>query len=162
MRVLSEALKADNALRSEVNALSRVFLKRDVSGCSSCWTDAYLELIHLSNEIAMERTACKFELRAGVQIWLGNNYYTNANLTDKVALDWINKDPKRVEMFRVLPENIDTMLSDFVREKSGVKPAPAKPAPEPAKEPAPQVEQKAKPTPAERMAKARAAKAAKA
>ena len=126
MRVLAEALKKDKALRSDVMTLSRAFLHREVSGCSSCFTDAYLELLHLKIQNVMEKLKCKFELRAGAMAWVGNNYYTNANLSDAVALEWINKDPSRVEMFRVLPEDLDTMLVGFVREQSGVKPVEVK------------------------------------
>lgn len=114
---LLTAVKTDAALRAEIEALAEHFLGRKVSGCSNCYMDAYIELIHLSKQQIMAKENTHFHLKAGVLLHDVVNYevkknMTNANLTDELALYHLRTNPSCRELFDKLPDNIDELLAE--------------------------------------------------
>jgi hypothetical protein len=115
---LREALKNNADLRNEVNALSRYFLGRSVSGCSNCFFDAYMELINFKN---MEKS--KFQIRRGAVLYDPINkdvskILTAANCTDELALYHLKLNPNSRKYFSELPDNVDELIEKF---KTGTK-----------------------------------------
>ena len=114
---LSKALKEDNALRQEIEVLTRHFLGRQVTGCINCYTDAYFELLTLSKEKAMEKMETQFALRAGVLLrdvvaQDSSKNMSNANMSNDLALYHLRTNPDCRKFFTKLPDNIDEMLID--------------------------------------------------
>lgn len=112
---LSKALKNDKALRQEVELLTKFFFGRKVSGCSSCYSDAYLELMNLKTKRAMEKLESKFALRAGVLLQdvvkndISKNM-SNANISNDLSLYHLRTNPTCRKFFTRLPEDIEQML----------------------------------------------------
>lgn len=112
---LYKRLDVDTDLRNEIEALSRSFLSRQVNGCKNCYFDAYMELINLKIEKAMEKINCQFKLFAGVLLQDTANYNskllcTNANLTDELALYHLRTNPSCRKYFEVLPKNVEILI----------------------------------------------------
>ncbi len=59
-RELSRYLNKHPELVKEIEELSLYFLKRRVSGCSNCYTDAYLELVNLPVQKKLENKNKKY------------------------------------------------------------------------------------------------------
>lgn len=72
--------------------------------CKNILQDAMLEIYaKLQQSNNMEINA-KARLVAGVVLQWESNHYTNANLTDEVAREFLAKFPQRKNWFAVLPE----------------------------------------------------------
>ena len=115
---LFNCLKTDTALRNEIETLSKVFFRKTVSGCSNCYFDAYIQLISLKIEIAMEKLKCVFMLLAGalLQDCLNQNIdlaCSNANITDDLALYHLKTNPNCIGLFQTLPDNLEELLADY-------------------------------------------------
>lgn len=130
---LYRALKNDLALQRAVRELTKYFLKREVRGCSNCLFDAYMELIHFNldnKEIfkkIMTQENCKFSIKKGILISDGNsaNLLSNANITDKLALFHLKRNPKLIGKFDRYPENWEelTGIKKPAKSKKEEKPA---------------------------------------
>lgn len=73
--------------------------------CRDRYTDAVIELsLTLKSKKAMAKEQ-KYQLRPGVIIWVGNDVYSSANLTDKVAAAYLKKHPEDRKKFEKLPED---------------------------------------------------------
>lgn len=65
--------------------------------CKHRYADAAIEII---NALKLKTdTTMKYELKAGRLIWVNNNPYSNANLTDKIAKKWCEQHPEEVDKF---------------------------------------------------------------
>lgn len=100
---LLSALSTDSRLRREVKYLTLEYLHRELTGCSSCAMDAYLELMRIKNTSMEEK---KYELRAGVLLYdrETDSHFSNFNITDEVAERLLKTNPKLAAQFRKLPE----------------------------------------------------------
>lgn len=75
-------------------------------GCSDCYKDAYVEIIHKLKKTQTMPKEKKFILRAGVLLHAFNGeVFTNANLTDEIAMDALNENVKRFDLFAKVPDN---------------------------------------------------------
>lgn len=63
--------------------------------CRHILTDAVMELRSILN--IKRRKDMDYELKSGVLIWVDNNPYSNANLTDKIAERWCVEHPQYIE-----------------------------------------------------------------
>ena len=121
---LSRCLKSDDSLRREIDALSRAFLNKKVSGCSNCYTDAYFELITLSIDKAMGKSI--FELKRGkllrdvVNFDVSKNM-TQANITDDLALYHLSTNPGCAKFFAVLPDNWEELVEAYNPDTYGAE-----------------------------------------
>ena len=76
--------------------------------CQQCYHDALIEVyLYLKNNKTMAKR-CNYRLRAGFIIscpdFKSGKIFTNDNLTDAVAKEYLAKYPKQEKMFQKLPE----------------------------------------------------------
>lgn len=76
--------------------------------CQQCYHDALIELyIYIKNNKRMKEK-CNYRLRAGYIISCPDFYngkiFTNENLTDKVAKEYLERYPSQEEYFSEIPE----------------------------------------------------------
>lgn len=94
------------------------------TGCSSCYQDAYILIFtKLKKDKTMPKEK-KFILTNGVLLHAFNgDVYTNANLTDEIAMDAINENPNRTELFAKLPDNYEQLCAarKAVKEKEDME-----------------------------------------
>lgn len=82
-------------------------LGKEIPNCScrNRYTDALIEIC-LTFKIPIMNTKCRYQLLAGVIIWLGTECYSNHNLTDEVAEEYLRSFPEaREKEFQVWPED---------------------------------------------------------
>ncbi|MDR1335738.1 MAG: hypothetical protein LBK22_02785 [Tannerella sp.] len=122
-RQLTSVLASDYSLRREVEALSRYFLNRPVSGCGNCHADACTELltlpIEIAIEIAMKKQESRFELIRGKLLRDARNLdvslnMTQANITDKLALYHLKTNPGCKKFFIRLPEDWEALVEAYI------------------------------------------------
>ena len=82
------------------------------TSCQQCYHDALIEVyLYLKNNKTMAKK-CNYRLRAGFIIscpdFKSGKIFTNANLTDAVAKEYLQKYPKQEKMFQKLPETETT------------------------------------------------------
>lgn len=111
-RVVSKATYTPQEAAQIGAAYLQIFKRQIVQTCGNCVGDALAELVALyrkNPEKMKEQNSCNYKLRAGMLIRLkfGDNvYYSNANLTDKVAEEYIMAKPSRLSDFEKYPESI--------------------------------------------------------
>jgi hypothetical protein len=94
--------------------------------CKDRWSDALIEIRITLNKIEkMNMAGTKYRLRVGVVLhdFEKNESYTNANLTDKIAKEYLKKYPQQAELFEVIPQepkkkNADTDVEDTEPSKA--------------------------------------------
>lgn len=117
-----EAVKISNDLRTRFDApfsnidkstiaelygevLGKTFQR---TNCQQCYHDALIEIVlYLKNEKRMAEK-CNYRLRAGYILnsphFRGGKIYTNDNLTDEVAAEYLDLFPDNKSMFQALPQ----------------------------------------------------------
>lgn len=102
-------------------------LYREVTGrdfqqttCQQCYHDAVIEVyLYLKNNKTMAKK-CNYRLRAGFIIscpdFKSGKIFTNDNLTDAVAKEYLAKYPKQEKMFQQLPDT-----EDGTKDEDGTK-----------------------------------------
>jgi flagellar motility protein MotE (MotC chaperone) len=100
--------------------------------CRDKWTDALVEIYRKLQQIkatdTMEQLNTKAQLVRGVVLFWKGNHYTNANLTDEVAREFLAAFPQRSSWFAVKPE--ETPAEAVTEAVEATKPAeqPATPS----------------------------------
>ena len=86
--------------------------------CKNKYHDAILEMYNYLKNIELKGgEMTKSRLKRGVVLYVGNGkYYTNSNLTDEVAAEYLAKYPRRVGIFEVLPPMPETPTVEVVEE----------------------------------------------
>lgn len=86
------------------------------TSCQQCYHDALVEVIHYlknNNKMAEKKN---FVLRAGVIIncptFQGGKVFSNDNLTDEVAEEYLKAFPKQAVLFDELPEDFTTEVEE--------------------------------------------------
>ena len=73
-----------------------------------CYHDALIEIYHTLKRNRKMADKCNYRLRAGYLInsptFRGGAIYSNDNLTDEVAEEFLTAFPERVDMFQQLPK----------------------------------------------------------
>lgn len=89
-----------------VNSIYRMEFGENIRecGCQNKYTDAVLVLYKRLKERGKMIKDSKYELKAGVIIWLDNKCYSRHNLTDKVADKYLKRFPNDAKKFSRLPE----------------------------------------------------------
>lgn len=85
--------------------------------CSNCpgKITGYIQKLKNFNPIKkMETTSKKFQLKEGVIIPVAgtSDAYSNANLTDEIAIKLLADNPNRKILFEKLPENLDELIAE--------------------------------------------------
>lgn len=115
-------------------------LGKEIPNCSCRhrYSDA-LEEICLKFKIKITSTMkCKYQLKAGVIIWIGTDCYSNHNLTDEIAEQYLAKFPEAKEKeFQAWPEETPEPEPEHEPEP---EPEPANEEGEGDKDPEPQPE----------------------
>ncbi len=84
-------------------------------GCSNCYRDAYIEIYSkLKREQKMPKKS-SYQLKAGAVItFFGSSQaFTNANLTDEIAVKYLSLCEENAKMFSYLPDGWEMQVSDF-------------------------------------------------
>ena len=153
-RVVTKATYTPEEAARISAAYLQIFKKQVVRTCGNCLGDALAELTALyrkNPERMEEQNNCKYQLRAGMLIRLNfgdNVYYSNANLTDKVAEEYIMAKPSRLSDFEKYPESIVKKIETSAKseakkpaksakgnKKASAKSEAKKPEAEPVQEP---------------------------
>ena len=75
--------------------------------CQNCYHDAVIELYHYIKNNSKMAEKCNYRLRAGFIIhcisFHNGAIYTNDNLTDAIAEEYLKAYPKNTDMFQVMP-----------------------------------------------------------
>ena len=78
------------------------------TSCQMCYHDALIEIYHSLKNNRKMADKCNYRLRAGYLInsptFRGGAIYSNDNLTDEVAEEFLTAFPDRVDMFQQLPK----------------------------------------------------------
>lgn len=107
-----EVLRGHTALstsnKSEVELMYRQVLNKDFvkTSCNDCYHDAIIEMYLYLKRTGNMKQKSNYTLKNGVllQAEFGSNtMYTNANLTDEVAENYLAKNPKGEILFASLP-----------------------------------------------------------
>lgn len=92
--------------------------------CQQCYHDAVIELyLYTKNHDSFMKKKSKYVMRAGFIIqcpsFHNGEVFTNANLTDKIAEEYLKKFPKQKDYFDVLtaPKKEETQETEEVPEK---------------------------------------------
>lgn len=78
------------------------------TSCQQCYHDAVIEMMVYLRKNRKLRAKCNYRMRAGFIISCPDFYsgkiFTNENLTDKVAKEYLTRYPKQETMFAEIPE----------------------------------------------------------
>ena len=77
------------------------------TSCQQCYHDALIEIYVYLKKIGKMKEKCNYRMRAGFIIncptFHNGKVYTNDNLTDEVAAEYLKQFPKNVDMFQQVP-----------------------------------------------------------
>lgn len=117
-----EAVKTSNELKKHLNGAFSVSQKEQiqklysavlrkslkVTSCQRCYHDALIEVILYLRKEGRMKEECAYSLRAGFIIhcptFRGGKIYTNDNLTNDVAREYLAAFPGQRSMFSRIPE----------------------------------------------------------
>ena len=93
--------------KNEITLLYREVLGKEIKvcNCKDRYSDALIEVYSYLKRNGTMMTECKYRLKSGVviQVFGKSGVYTNDNLTDEVAADYLEKYPKAVDLFEYVP-----------------------------------------------------------
>lgn len=93
--------------------------------CQQCYHDALIEIYLCLKKNRSMKKSCRYKLRAGFIIscptFREGQIFSNANLTDEVAEEYLALFPKRADMF----EKTVSAVSAPSKDKEGVSSKPA-------------------------------------
>ena len=119
-----------------IRDMSVAILGRPVrnTSCKDCYRDAYLEIMHKLKNLGTMPKEKKFSLRAGVLLHYAGEVYVNDNLTDEIAMDALNDNMNRIDLFQKTPDNLEEILTARKAVKAQEQPADDTPKEELVKE----------------------------
>lgn len=85
------------------------------TGCSNCYRDAYIEICtKLKREKKMPKKS-DFQLKAGAVITFfgSSKAYTNANLTNEIAIRYLSLNHDNTKMFSFLPTDWEERVANY-------------------------------------------------
>lgn len=91
-----------------------VFVKR--KGCADCYRDACIEMVSYLRKNGKFRDKLNYVLRAGCVIQLGGfgsgDFYSNANISDAVAIAYLREHPLDITLFQRYPEDWEQQIKN--------------------------------------------------
>lgn len=105
----------DTIERTYKAVVGRTFVQ---TSCQQCYHDAVLEIYHHIKKYGKMAEVKKYNLKAGAIIncpnFQGGKVFSNENLTDKVAAEYLNEYPDQVGLFETYenPEENETPDED--------------------------------------------------
>lgn len=95
------------------------------TSCQMCYHDALIEIYHSLKNNRKMAEKCNYRLRAGYLInsptFRGGSIYSNDNLTDEVAEEFLTAFPERVDMFQQLPKTEEKATEGENKPVTGTK-----------------------------------------
>ena len=81
------------------------------TSCQECYHDALVEITHHLNKYGTMAEEKNFMLKAGAIIncpnFRGGEVFSNDNLTDEVATEYLHAYPEQVDIFERVPDGFD-------------------------------------------------------
>lgn len=140
MLTFSETMAALLEMRSRYDdgfsSTDRLFIKETYeflfgepitnTSCGNCYRDAYVLIYSKLKKEGIMPKEKKFILLNGVLLHaLNGQVFTNANLTDEIAMDALNENANRLDLFAKYPDNYKELCDarkTLLAEKSSVEP----------------------------------------
>lgn len=101
--------------KAEITKLYREVLGKEFkpTSCRDCYRDACIEMeLYLRKNGAMKQKSLYMLLNGVIIREFGTGrVFSNANLTDKVAEEWLRKYPNQIKMFASYPEDWEVRIS---------------------------------------------------
>lgn len=101
--------------KSNIELLYRKVLRKDFvkTSCNDCYRDAVIEIYSYLKKEGKMKNKCDYSLKNGVllQVFGSNEMYTNANLTNEAAENFLRKNPQGENLFAHLPEDWEERIS---------------------------------------------------
>lgn len=116
--------------KAEIENLHKEILDRKMvhTSCSNCYSDAVITLLLYIRKHGRFKEKTAYRLKNGVLLQMefgSSTFYTNDNLTDKVAEEYLAKFPENSKLFSVLPEDWEVKV-EMIKGESDDNPAPEK------------------------------------
>lgn len=106
--------------KESISELYREVLRRELkrTNCNDCYRDALIEVYNYLKTEKKMKEKCAYSLLAGfiIQDFENGKMYTNANLTDEVAEDYLKRFPKQIQMFAKFPDDWEERTGKVVPE----------------------------------------------
>ena len=81
------------------------------TSCQDCYHDALVEIIYHLNEYGTMAEEKNFLLKSGAIIncpnFKGGEVFSNGNLTDEIATEYLRAYPEQVDIFERVPDDFD-------------------------------------------------------
>lgn len=108
----------------QIEELHEEVLKRPIRecNCQNRHSDALIEVYNYLKRYRKMKETCNYKLKAGVvlQKFGTSDVYTNNNLTDEVASEFLSKFPGMADQFEVIPDvspaDLEPLNNDFTLE----------------------------------------------
>jgi len=79
------------------------------TSCQQCYHDALVEIVYFLNKNGKMAEKLNYRLKAGAIIncpaFMGGKVFSNDNLTDEVAQNYLEQFPDNVELFQKVPKS---------------------------------------------------------
>ena len=97
--------KKDSEAITNLDALLfNVFGERLDRHCSYCINKAYQKLTNLTIQRFNEMKDQKYKLKENQVVYFQHAHYTNANITDEIALEMVRANKANADLFETTPE----------------------------------------------------------
>lgn len=106
--------------KESITELYREVLRKELkrTNCNDCYRDALIEVYNFLKTEKKMKEKCAYSLLAGaiIQDFENGKVYTNANLTDGIAENYLKRFPKQIQMFARFPEDWEERIEKVVEE----------------------------------------------
>lgn len=86
------------------------------TSCQRCYHDALVEIMYYLNKNGKMAEKLNFRLKAGAIIncpaFMDGEVFSNDNLTDKVAANYLKKYPEQMDIFEAIPDGFNPEVGD--------------------------------------------------
>ena len=103
-------------LKAELRALYLHFFGKQLSGCSNCFFDAYIELYRLNPDKTKTQERL-FELKRGHVFYVDNKIISFINLTDEYAIKRLAVWPADIKYFNRYPVNWEKLVEEYKQKE---------------------------------------------
>lgn len=81
------------------------------TSCQQCYHDALVEIVYFFKKNGKMAEKLNFRLKAGAIIncpsFMGGKVFSNENLTDEIAANYLKAFPEQIDVFETVPEDFD-------------------------------------------------------
>lgn len=95
------------------------------TSCQQCYHDAFVEIVYYLNKNGKMAEKSNFRLKAGAIIncpsFMDGEVFSNENLTDEIAANYLKAFPKQIDVFEAIPEDFDPTKGTGKRGKGRSK-----------------------------------------